>query len=186
MVKRTVFIALLLPAEVAFVSSSLSSADHSVNFGQLIQRAAAAGNAVLCEKPIGLNIAEVDDCLDELKKTPTPLLLGFNRRFDPSAAAMKHANRCSVSSWSATLIPIGSNSTPSLMRSCEKSRYRLARKTAGTRWCWRTRRLSRPAAVAACASDGGQECRRRRDRLGFHGRARGGQKGTLPLFSSEE
>ncbi len=58
---------------------------------ELIQRAAAAGKAVLCEKPIGLNIAEVNHCLDKLKKTPTPLLLGFNRRFDPSAAAMKRA-----------------------------------------------------------------------------------------------
>ncbi len=57
----------------------------------LIQRAAIAGKAVLCEKPIGLDINEVNRCLDNLKKTPTPLMLGFNRRFDPSAAAMKRA-----------------------------------------------------------------------------------------------
>ena len=57
----------------------------------LIEQAAAAGKAVLCEKPIDLDIAKVNRCLDRLKKTPVPLLVGFNRRFDPSADALKRA-----------------------------------------------------------------------------------------------
>ena len=57
----------------------------------LIEQAAAAGKAVLCEKPIDLDIAKVNRCLDRLKKTPVPLLVGFNRRFDPTADALKRA-----------------------------------------------------------------------------------------------
>lgn len=57
----------------------------------LILRAAAAGKAVLCEKPIGLDIKAVDACLDTLRGKSVPLMLGFNRRFDPSAAALKKA-----------------------------------------------------------------------------------------------
>jgi myo-inositol 2-dehydrogenase/D-chiro-inositol 1-dehydrogenase len=57
----------------------------------LIEHSAAAGKAVLCEKPIGLNIAKVNRCLETLAKKPIPLLLGFNRRFDPSAVALKRA-----------------------------------------------------------------------------------------------
>jgi myo-inositol 2-dehydrogenase/D-chiro-inositol 1-dehydrogenase len=57
----------------------------------LIERAAAAGKAILCEKPIDLDIAKVERCVAALARTPVPLLLGFNRRFDPSAAALKRA-----------------------------------------------------------------------------------------------
>ena len=57
----------------------------------LIERAAAAGKAVLCEKPIDIDLAKVDRCLENLRKKPVPLMLGFNRRFDPSAGALKRA-----------------------------------------------------------------------------------------------
>jgi myo-inositol 2-dehydrogenase / D-chiro-inositol 1-dehydrogenase len=57
----------------------------------LIGRAAAAAKPVLCEKPIGLDIKKVNACLDDLRRHPVPLMLGFNRRFDRSAAAMKQA-----------------------------------------------------------------------------------------------
>jgi myo-inositol 2-dehydrogenase/D-chiro-inositol 1-dehydrogenase len=57
----------------------------------LIERAAAAGKAVMCEKPIDLDIGKVDRCLANLRRNPVPLLLGFNRRFDPSAEALKRA-----------------------------------------------------------------------------------------------
>jgi myo-inositol 2-dehydrogenase / D-chiro-inositol 1-dehydrogenase len=57
----------------------------------LIERAAAAGKPILCEKPLDVDIAKVDRCLASLAKTPVPLLLGFNRRFDPSAEALQRA-----------------------------------------------------------------------------------------------
>src|SRR3954462_2884696 len=57
----------------------------------LINRAAANGKAVLCEKPIDLDIAKVNRCLEDLRKNPVPVMLGFNRRFDPSADALNQA-----------------------------------------------------------------------------------------------
>ena len=57
----------------------------------LIEAAAAAGKPILCEKPLDIDIGKVDRCLAALAKTPVPLLLGFNRRFDPSAEALKRA-----------------------------------------------------------------------------------------------
>jgi myo-inositol 2-dehydrogenase/D-chiro-inositol 1-dehydrogenase len=57
----------------------------------LIEHAAAAGKPVLCEKPLDVDIAKVDRCLASLAKTPVPFMLGFNRRFDPSAEALQHA-----------------------------------------------------------------------------------------------
>jgi myo-inositol 2-dehydrogenase / D-chiro-inositol 1-dehydrogenase len=58
---------------------------------ELIERAAAAGKPILCEKPLDVDIGKVERCLTQLARTPAPMLLGFNRRFDPSAAALKGA-----------------------------------------------------------------------------------------------
>ena len=55
----------------------------------LIERAARAGKAVLCEKPIDLSVARVRDCLAVVDGTGVPLMVGFNRRFDPHFAAVK-------------------------------------------------------------------------------------------------
>ena len=52
-------------------------------------RAARAGKAIFCEKPIDLSLARVDACLAEVAKAKVPMLVGFNRRFDPSFAELK-------------------------------------------------------------------------------------------------
>ncbi|HEY8994612.1 MAG TPA: inositol 2-dehydrogenase [Lacunisphaera sp.] len=46
--------------------------------------AAKAGKAIFCEKPIDLSLKRVDACLAAVKKAKVPMLVGFNRRFDPS------------------------------------------------------------------------------------------------------
>ncbi len=51
--------------------------------------AARAGKAIFCEKPIDLSLAKVDACLEEVRKAGVPMFVGFNRRFDPSFAALK-------------------------------------------------------------------------------------------------
>ena len=56
---------------------------------ELIERAARAGLAVLCEKPIDLDLARVDRVLDTIARTKIPFLVGFNRRFDPSFVDLK-------------------------------------------------------------------------------------------------
>jgi len=51
--------------------------------------AAAAGKAIFCEKPIDLALARVDACLAAVKAARVPMFVGFNRRFDPSFAALR-------------------------------------------------------------------------------------------------
>ena len=53
--------------------------------------AAKAGKAVLCEKPIALDIRDVQAVQAELDSLTTPVMFGFNRRFDPSFAAVRQA-----------------------------------------------------------------------------------------------
>ncbi len=50
--------------------------------------AARAGKAIFCEKPIDLSLKRVDACLAAVRKARVPLFVGFNRRFDPSFAAL--------------------------------------------------------------------------------------------------
>ena len=55
--------------------------------------AARAGKAVLCEKPIALDMKDVEAVKSELDAVATPVMFGFNRRFDPSFAAVHAAVR---------------------------------------------------------------------------------------------
>lgn len=52
----------------------------------LLTRAVQAGKWVLCEKPIDLDIARVDACRAELGDLTDKVMIGFNRRFDPTFA----------------------------------------------------------------------------------------------------
>jgi len=54
----------------------------------LVIAAARAGKAIFCEKPIDLSLARVDACLAVVRETGARMLVGFNRRFDPSFAAL--------------------------------------------------------------------------------------------------
>jgi myo-inositol 2-dehydrogenase / D-chiro-inositol 1-dehydrogenase len=55
----------------------------------LLTRAVLAGKAVLCEKPIDLDLARVDRCWTEIAAQNPTVLVGFNRRFDPSFREVK-------------------------------------------------------------------------------------------------
>ncbi|MDP0398670.1 inositol 2-dehydrogenase [Tsukamurella strandjordii] len=55
----------------------------------LLTRAVRAGKTVLCEKPIDLDIARVDACRGDLGDLVERVMLGFNRRFDPSFAEVR-------------------------------------------------------------------------------------------------
>jgi myo-inositol 2-dehydrogenase / D-chiro-inositol 1-dehydrogenase len=56
---------------------------------ELIDRAAVAGKAIFCEKPIDLDAARIRRSLEGVAQRGAPLMIGFNRRFDPSFAALK-------------------------------------------------------------------------------------------------
>jgi myo-inositol 2-dehydrogenase/D-chiro-inositol 1-dehydrogenase len=55
----------------------------------LLVRAVEAGKAVLCEKPLDLDLAKVDASWARLKDHNPTIMVGFNRRFDPSFKALR-------------------------------------------------------------------------------------------------
>jgi myo-inositol 2-dehydrogenase/D-chiro-inositol 1-dehydrogenase len=57
----------------------------------LILASVAAGKPVLCEKPIDLDIGRARDCLQQLEGSSVPVMIGFNRRFDPHNAGVHAA-----------------------------------------------------------------------------------------------
>ncbi|WP_320826587.1 inositol 2-dehydrogenase [Reinekea sp.] len=56
---------------------------------EIIEQLARAGVAIFCEKPIDLNLTRVDQCIASVQQHDVPFFVGFNRRFDPSNAALR-------------------------------------------------------------------------------------------------
>ena len=50
----------------------------------LLRDAVLAGKKVLCEKPIDLDLAKVDRCWTDIAPHAPFVMIGFNRRFDPT------------------------------------------------------------------------------------------------------
>lgn len=50
----------------------------------LIEAGAAAGKAILCEKPVDLDIRRARECVAAAERAGVLLAIGFNRRYDPS------------------------------------------------------------------------------------------------------
>ncbi|HEY5365237.1 MAG TPA: inositol 2-dehydrogenase [Casimicrobiaceae bacterium] len=63
-----------------------SSTDTHADF---IVRAAAAGKAIFCEKPVDLELVRARACADAVHKAGVTCMIGFQRRFDPTFAALK-------------------------------------------------------------------------------------------------
>ena len=57
----------------------------------LIEASIAAGKAVLCEKPVDLSLERALQCQAATATSGKPVMIGFNRRFDPHFAALKTA-----------------------------------------------------------------------------------------------
>src|SRR4051812_42555363 len=60
---------------------------------EMIEIAAKAGKAIFCEKPIDLSLERVDRCLETVRKAGVTMMIGFNRRFDASFAAVHEGIR---------------------------------------------------------------------------------------------
>jgi len=71
----------------------------------LIVAATGAGKAVFCEKPAGVNLADLDRAIDAVRAAGVVLQVGFNRRFAPDWAAAR------------ALLDDGTLGTPRLLRS---------------------------------------------------------------------
>ncbi|MBA3286476.1 MAG: inositol 2-dehydrogenase [Acidimicrobiia bacterium] len=58
---------------------------------ELLVAAAGSGKAIFCEKPISLDLADVDRALDAAERAGALLQVGFNRRFDPAHRSVRDA-----------------------------------------------------------------------------------------------
>lgn len=56
-----------------------------------IEAAAAAGKHIFCEKPIALNLAQIDRALAAVQRAGVKLQVGFNRRFDANFGRVRQA-----------------------------------------------------------------------------------------------
>lgn len=77
-------------ADDVFAASDIDAvlvASNTDTHADYIEKAVAAGKAVLCEKPIDLDLARVNQCAKAIAGSDVPVQIGFNRRFDPGHRA---------------------------------------------------------------------------------------------------
>ncbi|PTB22130.1 inositol 2-dehydrogenase [Trinickia symbiotica] len=55
----------------------------------LIERSAAVGKHIFCEKPVDLTVARAQACAQAVERAGVVCMIGFQRRFDPTFAAVK-------------------------------------------------------------------------------------------------
>ena len=54
-----------------------------------IQAASSNGKSIMCEKPVSLSVDAIQQTLKVVEKNKSTLMIGFNRRFDPSFADLE-------------------------------------------------------------------------------------------------
>jgi myo-inositol 2-dehydrogenase/D-chiro-inositol 1-dehydrogenase len=77
----------LVDAGVDALVIATATAGHA----PLLRLSAAAGLPAFCEKPVALDIATIDDVLDEVSRTGILVQIGFQRRFDAGYRAARDA-----------------------------------------------------------------------------------------------
>jgi myo-inositol 2-dehydrogenase/D-chiro-inositol 1-dehydrogenase len=78
-----------LTLDEAFSADAVVIGSPTPTHADYIERSAAAGRAIFCEKPIDLDSERVRACLEVVRRAGVPLMVGFNRRFDPHFAMLK-------------------------------------------------------------------------------------------------
>jgi myo-inositol 2-dehydrogenase/D-chiro-inositol 1-dehydrogenase len=79
-------------ADTALRDSTVSAvviASSTDTHADLIMRAAAAGKAIFCEKPVDLALERARACVSAVSKARVLCMIGFQRRFDPTFSAVK-------------------------------------------------------------------------------------------------
>lgn len=77
--------ALMSAPEVGAIAICTSTDTHV----EVLLMASKYRKPVFCEKPISLSLSETDRALKAISDSKTPLMLGFNRRFDPSHRSVR-------------------------------------------------------------------------------------------------
>ena len=80
-----------LEAALAIDADAVAICTSTDTHVEVMIAAAEAGRAIFCEKPVSLDVAEVDRALAAIEAAGVPLHIGFNRRFDPSHKAVADA-----------------------------------------------------------------------------------------------
>ena len=75
--------------DTAFTADAVLIGSPTPTHADYIERAAAGGRAIFCEKPIDLAADRVRACLASVRRAGVVLMVGFNRRFDPHFMALK-------------------------------------------------------------------------------------------------
>ncbi len=75
----------LMDESIKAVLITSSTDTHS----DLILRAVQAGKAIFCEKPIDLTLERAQACVKAVEAAKIVCMIGFQRRFDPTFAALK-------------------------------------------------------------------------------------------------
>jgi myo-inositol 2-dehydrogenase/D-chiro-inositol 1-dehydrogenase len=78
-----------ISVDEAFGADAVLIASPTPTHAGYIERAADAGRAIFCEKPIDLAVDRVRACLGTVRDAKVPLMIGFNRRFDEHFATLK-------------------------------------------------------------------------------------------------
>src|SRR6202163_3813501 len=79
-------------ADAIFADEAITAiiiASSTDTHAELIQRGAAPGKAIFCEKPVDLDLVRARACAQAVGKTGVACMIGFQRRFDPTFAALK-------------------------------------------------------------------------------------------------
>jgi myo-inositol 2-dehydrogenase/D-chiro-inositol 1-dehydrogenase len=84
-------------AQVATVEQVFADQDVGVvlicsftdTHADLILAAASAGKQIFCEKPVDLDLERARECAETVKRAGVTCLIGFQRRYDPTFAALK-------------------------------------------------------------------------------------------------
>jgi myo-inositol 2-dehydrogenase/D-chiro-inositol 1-dehydrogenase len=80
------------PADAALADEAIRAVvicSSTDTHADLIQRAAAAGKQIFCEKPVDLDLVRARACAQAVGKAGVACFIGFQRRYDPTFAALK-------------------------------------------------------------------------------------------------
>jgi myo-inositol 2-dehydrogenase/D-chiro-inositol 1-dehydrogenase len=79
-------------ADAIFAEEAITAiviASSTDTHAELIQRGAASGKAIFCEKPVDLDLVRARACAQAVGKSGVICMIGFQRRYDPTFAALK-------------------------------------------------------------------------------------------------
>jgi len=89
-------LALTLEEALSLEADAVAIATSTDTHVEMMQAAADAGRAIFVEKPISLDLNQVDDALAKIESSGVLVQVGFNRRFDPSHRAVAQAVKAGV------------------------------------------------------------------------------------------